>query len=375
MARRPIRPQARGVIRRDVMTDRTAPMRCLLVDDESSIRSVLKRVLVADGFECVEAASGVEAVRLLEAERFTLVLSDYHMPGMDGEALLRQITTRWPSTAVVMITGASSVDLAVRCLELGALDYVTKPFGIEELRSRVRQALEKRRLLTENQRHRATLEERVASQARRYEELFLASLQSLADALEVKDAYTWGHSERVSRYALAIASELGLSTALLEEIEYGSRLHDIGKIGVREAVLNKEGPLTDDEYAHVMEHPVIGWRLLAPLLRDMPHALAVVRSHHERVDGLGAPDGLRGNDIPIEARITAVADSFDAMTSGRPYRPGVSVEDALEELRRCAGSQFCVECVAAFERALESGAATRPDWGVECEPHPLQQVA
>ncbi|MEQ1690410.1 MAG: HD-GYP domain-containing protein, partial [Gemmatimonas sp.] len=177
----------------------------------------------------------------------------------------------------------------------------------------------------------------------------------------VKDAYTWGHSTRVSRYAMAIARELGLSPLLQEQLELGSRLHDIGKIGVREDILNKDGSLTADEYAHVMEHPVIGWRLLAPLLREMPHALAVVRSHHERFDGRGTPDALRGYEIPLEARITSVADSFDAMTSGRVYRSGLSVELAVAELRRCAGSQFDPSCVAAFERALEQQSFPRPE--------------
>jgi putative two-component system response regulator len=162
--------------------------------------------------------------------------------------------------------------------------------------------------------------------------------------------------------------------SLLDQLELGSRLHDIGKIGVRESVLNKAGPLTEEEYAHVMEHPVIGWRLLAPLLRDMPHALAVVRSHHERFDGLGAPDQLRGQEIPLEARITAVADSFDAMTSGRPYRDGMTVDDALAELRRCAGTQFDPQCVSAFERALEANAVPRPDWSIRRRLH-LQIVA
>lgn len=340
-------------------------MRCLIVDDEAALRGILRRVLEADGFECTEACSGVEALARMSEGAFPLVLSDYHMPEMDGGELLRQIRMRWSDTAVVMITAVSDVDLALRCLEQGAMDYLTKPFGIEELRARVRQTREKRRLLLENLAYRTQLEERVAAQTRKYEELFLAALQSLADALEVKDAYTWGHSTRVSRYAMAIARELGLPPMMLEQIDFGSRLHDIGKIGVREAVLNKEGPLTADEYAHVMEHPVIGWRLLAPLMHEMPHALAVVRSHHERVDGRGTPDGLRALEIPIEARITAVADSFDAMTSGRPYRAGVSVEEAVAELRRCAGTQFCTECVAAFERALVDQSFPRPDWTVQ----------
>lgn len=348
------------------MPDRSAvPRRCLIVDDEAPLRAILRRVMEAEGFECAEAPSGVEALQLLERQPTLLVLSDYHMPRMDGGELLRNIQQRWPDTAVVIVTAVSDVDQAVRCLDEGALDYVTKPFRLEEIRGRVGQALEKRRLLTENRAYREQLEARVVEQAHRYENLFLASLQSLADALEVKDAYTWGHSTRVCRYAMAIARELCVSEDMLRQIDLGSRLHDLGKIGVREDILNKDGPLTDAEYAHVMEHPVIGWKLLSPLLQDAPHALAVVRNHHERFDGKGAPDKLSGRNIPLEARICAVADSFDAMTSGRPYRAGMSVEYALSELHRCSGSQFDVECVHAFERALNAGAFPLPDWQVQ----------
>ena len=349
--------------------------RCLIVDDEAALRAVLRRLMEAEGFQCDEASSGVEALAFLNTETIPLVLSDFHMPRMDGGELLQEIHRRWPDTAVVMITAVSDVDLAVRCLEAGALDYLTKPFSIEEVRARVGQALEKRRLLIENQSYRTQLEDRVALQARKYEELFLASLQSLADALEIKDAYTWGHSTRVSRYATLMADELSVDPDLYEQLELGSRLHDIGKIGVREAVLNKEGPLTNDEYAHVMEHPAIGWRLMAPLLHEMPHALAVVRSHHERFDGHGTPDQLRGHEIPLVARITAVADSFDAMTSGRPYRAGMSVDDAVAELRRCSGTQFDPVCVVAFERAMDDKAFPRPDSSVQRPTRVMQIVA
>ncbi len=342
-----------------------APGRCLIVDDEPSIRVAVRRLMQAEGFVCVEAATGLEALAAQEADPCPLVLSDFHMPGMDGAQLIAALRARWPQTAVVMITAVSDVNLAVRCLEAGALDYVTKPFAMEELRARVLQALEKRRLLIENESYRSELEARVVQQTHAYEELFLASLQSLAEALEVKDSYTWGHSTRVSQYAMAIAHELALPADLLHQLETGSRLHDIGKIGVRESVLNKAGALTDAEYAHVMEHPVIGWRLLAPLLGDMPHALAVVRSHHERHDGRGKPDALAGDDIPLAARITAVADSFDAMTSGRPYRDGMPVAAAMAELHRCAGAQFDPECVAAFERAMASGAIPPLDHSVQ----------
>lgn len=337
---------------------------CLIVDDEPGMRALLRRVMQADGFVCHEAGSGDEALTVLAQHPVPLVLSDYHMPVMDGAALLAAIQVRAPETAVVIITATADVQLAVKCLEGGALDYLTKPFAADEVRARVAQAMAKRRLLRENAAYRAQLEARVAEQASQYEELFLASLQSLADALEVKDAYTWGHSTRVSRYAMAIADVLLVSDTLRTQLELGSRLHDIGKIGVREAVLNKPGPLTGEEYAHVMEHPVIGWRILSPLLRDMPHALAVVRSHHERFDGEGTPDQLIGPCIPLEARITAVADSFDAMTSGRPYRDGMSVEEAIEELERHAGTQFDPCCVTAFKLALERDYALRPDWNV-----------
>jgi putative two-component system response regulator len=348
------------------MTVMVAPERettpcCLIVDDEAPLRQMLRRILEQQGFICHDAASGVEAVAVLEQHPVALVLSDYHMPEMDGVELLRTIRERWPETAVVMVTGVSDVDLAVQCLSHGAMDYVTKPFRVDEIRGRVRQALEKRQLLLENKAHREHLEVRVQEQARAYEELFLASLQSLADALEVKDPYTWGHSLRVGQYAVAIARELELDEVRVAQLELGSRLHDIGKIGVREGVLNKGADLTPEEYRHVMEHPVIGWRILSPLLRDAPHALAVVRSHHERIDGRGAPEGLAADQIPLEARIAAVADSFDAMTSGRPYRAGMSVEDAMAELERCVGTQFDGTCVAALARAVAASAFPLPD--------------
>jgi putative nucleotidyltransferase with HDIG domain len=278
------------------------------------------------------------------------------MPHMDGVELLRELRVRHPDTAVVMITATADVDVAVGCLSLGAMDYLTKPFHIDEVRARVRQAMEKRRLVLENRSYQEELEQRVAAQARRLEELFLASMQSLAEALEVKDRYTHGHSIRVSRYAAAIAHEMSLDADAVRQIELGAHLHDIGKIGVREAVLNKAGPLTDDEYEHIMTHPIVGWRLLAPLLGEMPRALNVVRSHHERFDGRGVPDRLAGGSIPMEARIVAVADAFDAMTSVRPYRSNRSLEAGLAEIERCSASQFDPQVVDAFARAAVGGA-------------------
>ena len=337
--------------------DRLTPaLRCLVVDDEPHLRRVLVRVMQADGFACDEASTGVEALATLARRPVTLLLSDLHMPEMDGIGLLREVRARYPDVAVVMITAVADVATAVSCLGAGAMDYLTKPFHIEEVRARVRQALDKRRLVLENRDYQERLEERVAVQSHRLEQLFLASIQSLADALEVKDTYTHGHSVRVSQYSSVIARALGLEPEDVRQVEIGGRVHDIGKIGVRESVLNKNGPLTDEEYQHIMTHPMVGWRILSPLLSDMPKALNIVRSHHERFDGRGLPDKLAGADIPREARIAAVADTFDAMTSARPYRPGVPLEATISELRRCAGAPFDPEVVDAFLDSLATGA-------------------
>src|SRR5687768_7619617 len=186
------------------------PLDCLVVDDEPRLRQVLVHLMRNDGFRCFEASNGAEAIALLESQPFTLVMSDMRMPRMDGIELLRQARERWPDTAVVMITAVADVEVAVSCLANGAMDYLTKPFHLEEVRARVAQVLEKRRLILENRHYQGQLEERVATQARRLEELFLAGIQALAQALEVKDPYTRGHSVRVSQYASMIAKTLGV---------------------------------------------------------------------------------------------------------------------------------------------------------------------
>ena len=333
-----------------------SPPVCLVVDDEPRLRQVIIHLMRNDGFRCFEAGDGAEALAVLERHPATLVLSDIRMPRMDGIELLRQVRARYPETAVILLTAVADVECAVSCFAIGALDYLTKPFNLEEVRARVSQALERRRLVIENREYRERLEEKVAAQARRLEELFLASIQSLAEALEVKDPYTRGHSVRVSHYSVVIARALGLDGEMLRQIELGGHVHDIGKIGVRESVLNKPGPLTPAEYEHIMTHPVVGWRILSPLLAETPAALNIVRSHHERFDGRGVPDGLRGRAIPLEARIATVADSLDAMSSGRPYRPAVpNWSDALRELRRSSGTQFDPDVVDAALRAAAAG--------------------
>jgi putative nucleotidyltransferase with HDIG domain len=325
-------------------------VRCLVVDDEPRIRGALVRVLEGVGYECVEAESAGAALAALEREPRPLVLSDIRMPGMDGMGLLHEIRQRWPDTAVVMLTAVAEVETAVASLHAGASDYIAKPFRVEEVRARVAQALEKRRLVMENRAYHERLAEMVQQQALRIEELFLEGVQTLVHALEAKDAYTRGHSARVAAYAGKTAVQLGLPEADVQLIELGAELHDIGKIGVRESVLRKPGQLTEEEYRHIMEHTVIGARILEPLLKNAPQALAIVRSHHERLDGQGLPDGLRGDQIPLYARVVAVADGFDAMTTGRPYRPPRTAAAALEEMHQGIGTQWDGRVVAGFVR-------------------------
>jgi putative two-component system response regulator len=329
---------------------------CLVVDDEPRLRQALVRLMQLEGFTSFECGSGIEALEILAREPVILVLTDLRMPKMDGAMLLREVRERYPDVAVIMITAVAEVEVAVECLGRGAMDYISKPFVLEEVRARVKQALEKRRLLLENRQYHHSLEERVRQQGRRLEELFIAGIQSLADALELKDAYTRGHSVRVSHVSGLIARELGIDHDIVRQIELGGHLHDIGKIGVREDVLNKPGNLTPEEYAHIMTHPVLGWRILLPLLSESPVALNVVRSHHERIDGRGVPDGLRGDAIPREARIACVADAFDAMRSRRPYRAArLTLDDALRELERCSGTQFDSAVVNALVAVAQRG--------------------
>jgi cyclic di-GMP phosphodiesterase len=258
--------------------------------------------------------------------------------------------------AVIMLTGVAEVNTAVECLKLGALDYISKPVMVEEVRARLDKALEKRQLILQNRFYQATLEGRVRDLDQRNRNSLINGVQMLVHALEAKDAYTSGHSSRVSRYATRSAVLLGFTDDALEHIRLGGTLHDIGKIGTREDILNKPGPLTHTEFEHVKMHCTLGEKILAPFLTESPIVLRIARSHHERLDGTGFPDSLRGDQIPLEARIVAVVDAFDAMTTNRAYRPSRPVDEAIQELRRCAGVHFDPEVVEAFIKAHGDGA-------------------
>lgn len=326
--------------------------RCLVVDDEPLVRRSLVRLLEAQGFACLEAGTGQEAIeRLDQVGEIPLVVSDMRMPELDGLGLLEHVRARFPDTSVIMLSGMTDTSTAVECLHLGAADFLLKPVSLGELQARVTRALEKRALVLQNRCYHANLEQRVREQAQRIQELFLQGVQMLARALEAKDAYTRGHSIRVSHYAVATAGLLGFGGEQLDQIRLGGELHDIGKIGTREAVLHKAGTLTADEFGQIKEHPALGEQMLSPLARESPAVLRCVRSHHERLDGHGFPDGLVGDEVPIEARIIAVADSFDAMTTVRPYREPWEPDDAVAELRRVSGTQLDPVVVEAFATA------------------------
>ncbi len=329
------------------------PATCLVVDDEPAVRRSLVRMLEGQGFACFEASNGVEGLAVLDRLDDTpLVISDMRMPDLDGMGFLQALRTRYPDTSVIMLSGMNETSTAVDCLHLGAADFLLKPISMSELRARVARVLEKRDLVLQNRYYQEHLEQQVAAQSARIQQLFLQGVKMLARALEAKDAYTSGHSIRVSRYATATAERLGFVGTRLDHIRLGGELHDIGKIGTREEVLHKPGSLTEEEFRQITEHPALGERMLSPLADESPDLLRIVRSHHERLDGKGFPDGLIGETIPLEARIVAVADSFDAMTTRRPYRESRSPIEAVGELRRVSGTQLDPAAVQAFVEAF-----------------------
>jgi response regulator RpfG family c-di-GMP phosphodiesterase len=279
------------------------------------------------------------------------------MPEMDGVTFLREALKRYPDMAIIMLTGVAEVTTAVECLKLGALDYISKPVMVEEVRARLDKALEKRDLVLQNRFYQLNLETRVRDLDRTNKLSVINGVQMLVHALEAKDAYTSGHSSRVSRYAMKAAVLLGFTGDALEHIRLGGELHDIGKIGTREDILNKPGPLTPDEFQHIKAHAPLGERILTPFLGGSPTVLRIVRSHHERMDGSGFPDALQGDQIPLEARIVAVVDAFDAMTTNRAYRHPRTPAEAIQELRRCVGVHFDGAVVDAFLRAYGDGSA------------------
>jgi putative two-component system response regulator len=286
----------------------------LLVDDEPAVAEALERLLVSYGYVVATARDGEEGLETLKAGRFDLVLSDVRMPNCDGFEMCRRIK-RDPLTRltpVVLMTGASEAEDRIRAIETGADDFLRKPVDPQELRARVRS-------LVRLKRHTDDLESA--------ENLML----SLAMAVEARDHYTHGHCERLAEYATTLGRHLGLPMEDIEALRRGGYLHDLGKIAIPDAILLKRGPLSPDEFEVMRQHPVVGDRLCSPL-HSLDRVRPIIRHHHERLDGTGYPDGIRGDQIPLLAQILAVADIYDAVRTERPYKPPRSVSDACAVL-------------------------------------------
>jgi putative nucleotidyltransferase with HDIG domain len=328
--------------------------RILIVDDDAAVRDVIGVLLREEGYACTAVASADAALDAARVTDYPLVISDVKMPGHDGLWLLERLRDLHPDTAVVMLTAFGDTEAAVECLRRGASDYLLKPPKVTDLIRALERALAKRRLELARHRYRRSLESRVREKTaelsralREVETSYSSTLWALVAALDAREHETSDHSQRVVRYTLAIARALGLPERDLPDIGRGALLHDIGKIGVPDAILLKPGKLTEDEWVEMRKHPQIGWTILRSIpFLEVP--AAVVLSHQERFDGGGYPRGLRGEDIPLGARIFAIADTFDAMTTDRPYRRRQAVEAARLEISRCAGTQFDPRCAEAF---------------------------
>lgn len=309
----------------------------LVVDDDDLARETLRFVLEDGGYLVHTAASGAEALRVLERERIDVVLSDIFMPGMNGFDLLQQMRERAPDVPVILITGYGNIEMAREALRRGASDFITKPYNAHEVPIVIERNLMRHSLLVDQMRH----YENVVQKSYR------ATLDALLAALNIRDTETEGHSERVAAYTMAMATRLGLSAQELHAIELGALLHDIGKIGVPDSILYKPGPLTPEEWEVMKQHPVIGYQMCVKVEALRP-AAPIVLHHHERWDGKGYPHGLAGEAIPLGARIFAIADALDAMTSDRPYRKALSFAQARDEIVRCSGQQFDPHMVELF---------------------------
>jgi len=311
----------------------------LIVDDEKDIRKLLHQRLKIEGYRCEEAGNADQALDKMQTEPANLVLLDIKMRGKSGMELLSEIKERYPDTAVIMVTVIHDIDTVIESIRHGAYDYVTKPFNLDVVDHSVKRAMEKRRLELELRDYQQHLERKVEEQAKEIRRMFLGTMQSLVFALEAKDSYTAGHSYRVCEIALAIGKRLALSEDELEDLRWGSLLHDIGKIAIDQSILNKPAKLTAAEYEHVMTHTVVGGSILQPVVRNK-RIIEIIEHHHTHYNGSGLNQKIKGEDISLLARIVAIADAYEAMTSARPFRAALSREEALAEIRWGISKQF-----------------------------------
>lgn len=335
--------------------------RILIADDEPEVRGVLCDLFGA-AYDCHAVGSAEEALAALRQNDYGIIISDIMMSGMSGLEMMPHVLALAPDTVVIMISGAQTLESAIGALRAGAFDYVVKPFDLRHVEAAVRRAAEHYQLRAAKRRYEnfleALVEQRTAALNDALESLegaYRTTLKALTAALETRDQETRGHSERVASFSLRLGREMELSREQMRALEFGSLLHDIGKIGVPDAILHKPAKLNIEEWNRMRQHPAHGQQILRGI-EFLEGAARVVAEHHERWDGSGYPRGLSGAEIDLNARIFTVADAFDAMTSNRVYRAGRSYEEAAAELDEFAGKQFDPEVVAAFHRI------PRGDW-------------
>ncbi|MBN1567516.1 MAG: response regulator [Acidobacteria bacterium] len=330
------------------------PARILIVDDEAIVRDVLARKLVSLGHACESCENGMEALELLASGKFDLVLADVLISEIQGTTLLKEALRISPDIAVILVTSVVDIGVAVDSLKDGAYDFITKPFSLEEVSISVSRALEKRRLLLENQNYQRTLVERVASRTGQLKEAlgvlehtYHSTLVALSKALDSRDADSDGHSLRVTVYATKLARQLGMSEAQTKTIERGVLLHDIGKIGIPDALLRKREKLNPSEWQLMQRHPEIGYRILSSI-KFLKGAAQLVLHHHEQFDGNGYPQKLKGSEIDSGARVFAIADALDDLTSDRPFQSAISFEAAIRKIENMSGAQLDPAYVQEF---------------------------
>jgi putative two-component system response regulator len=340
------------------MTPSQSPTRILVVDDEEAVSTALARFLRTRGYDAFPANSGAEALDRIREERFQVVLCDIRMPSMSGLDVLTEALAIDSDLAVVMLTGVNEASTATTALARGAMDYLVKPVELAELERAVIRVAHRRRLEIERRKVELLIRDEVAARSDELESeknalhaLVLGIAETLINAMEAKDVYLRGHSQRVADLAASIADTLGLSPDEVENVRLAGRLHDVGKIGIREEILNKPGPLTPEEFEHVKEHVRIGMEILAPL-KHMPVAFEYVRDHHEHWDGSGYPRGLAGIEITIGGRILAACDAYDALTSRRAFREAMSSVDTLTHLEKYVGTLLDPQVYNALYRIV-----------------------
>jgi putative nucleotidyltransferase with HDIG domain len=348
----------------------------LFVDDEVNILKAIQRLLRHGSWNVLTASRPREALEIIEREPVQVVVSDQRMPEMSGVDFLAQVRERHPDLVRMMLTGYTEMTIAVEAINRGEIyRLITKPWNDDELKATLRQAFDhydlKREIKRLNQVTReqnfklqdmnrnleAKVRERTKQLAEKHRELrtgYVQTIRALAEAVDAKDAYTRGHSERVGVYASRIARELDLKKEMIERVYIAGLLHDVGKIGVPDHIITKPDRLTPEEYREIQKHPEIGARILEPV-EFLRNVVPCVRHHHEWYDGCdaGYPDRLRGDQIPLPSRVILVADTVEAMTSDRPYRKALPIETVVNELNKYAGSQFDPKVVQAFLRLLE----------------------